>query len=59
MTHTCELGAGPRDLADFLATIDANTIVLIDDILDSLRSAHRFFWPAQHSRVVHALLGQD
>lgn len=48
-----------RDLADFLATIDADTIVLVGDIVDSLSLARRFFWPAQHSRVVHALVAKQ
>jgi len=47
-----------RDLADFLATIDAETIVLVGDIVDSLSLAQTFFWPAAHSRVVHALLAK-
>jgi UDP-2,3-diacylglucosamine pyrophosphatase LpxH len=48
-----------RELADFLATIDAETIVLVGDIVDSLSLAQRFFWPAEHSRVVHALVAKQ
>jgi UDP-2,3-diacylglucosamine pyrophosphatase LpxH len=54
-THLGFKRSRARDLADFLATIDAETIVLVGDIVDSLSLARRFFWPAEHSRVVHAL----
>ena len=50
--------ARARELADFLASIDAETIILVGDIVDSLSLAQRFFWPAEHSRVVHALLAK-
>jgi UDP-2,3-diacylglucosamine pyrophosphatase LpxH len=48
-----------RDLADFLDTIDAETIVLVGDIVDSLSLAQRFFWPAAHAQVVQSLLAKQ
>jgi len=32
-----------RDLAEFLASVDADTIVLVGDIIDSLSLAQKFF----------------
>jgi UDP-2,3-diacylglucosamine pyrophosphatase LpxH len=58
-THLGFKRSRARDLADFLATIDADSIVLVGDIVDSLSLAQRFFWPAQHARVVHALLAKQ
>ena len=46
------------ELADFLSTIDAESIVLVGDIIDALNLRQRFFWSAQHSRVVQALLAK-
>ena len=46
------------ELADFLATIDADTIVLAGDIVDVLSLSQRFFWTTEHSRVVRALLAK-
>jgi UDP-2,3-diacylglucosamine pyrophosphatase LpxH len=48
-----------RELADFLASIDAETIVLVGDIVDSLSLAQRYFWPPAHAQVVHALLAKQ
>jgi UDP-2,3-diacylglucosamine pyrophosphatase LpxH len=47
------------ELADFLATIDADTIVLVGDIIDALSLRHRFFWSEDHSRVVQALFAKS
>jgi UDP-2,3-diacylglucosamine pyrophosphatase LpxH len=47
------------DLIDFLATVDAETIVLVGDIVDSLSLSQRFFWPPAHARVVQALLAKQ
>lgn len=46
------------ELADFLLTIDADTIVLVGDIIDALSLSQRFFWSAHHSRVVQALFAK-
>jgi UDP-2,3-diacylglucosamine pyrophosphatase LpxH len=46
------------ELADFLLTIDADTIVLVGDIIDGLSLSEKFFWSAQHSRVVQALFAK-
>jgi len=46
------------ELADFLLTIDADTIVLVGDIIDALNLSQKFFWSAEHSRVVHVLLAK-
>jgi UDP-2,3-diacylglucosamine pyrophosphatase LpxH len=46
------------ELADFLATIDAETIVLVGDIIDASSLRRRFFWPTDHSRVVQALFAK-
>ena len=46
------------ELADFLLTIDADTIVLAGDIIDVLSLNQRFFWTTEHSRVVRALLAK-
>ena len=50
--------ARAAELADFLLTIDADTIVLVGDIVDALSLSKRFFWSADHSRVVQALLAK-
>jgi UDP-2,3-diacylglucosamine pyrophosphatase LpxH len=46
------------ELADFLLTIDADTIVLAGDIIDGLSMSQRFFWSAEHSRVLQVLLAK-
>jgi UDP-2,3-diacylglucosamine pyrophosphatase LpxH len=46
------------ELADFLLTIDADTIVLVGDIIDALNLSQRFYWSAEHSRVAQALLAK-
>jgi UDP-2,3-diacylglucosamine pyrophosphatase LpxH len=46
------------ELADFLLTIDADTIVLVGDIIDALSLSQKFFWSPEHSRVVHVLLAK-
>lgn len=37
-------------LADFLATIDADRIVLVGGIIDALSLRRRFFWSARTTR---------
>jgi UDP-2,3-diacylglucosamine pyrophosphatase LpxH len=46
------------ELADFLLTIEAETIVLVGDIIDALNLSQRFYWPATHTRVVQALFAK-
>ncbi len=46
------------ELADFLQTISAETIILVGDIIDALSLRQRFFWSEQHSRVVQLLLAK-
>jgi UDP-2,3-diacylglucosamine pyrophosphatase LpxH len=47
-----------RELAGFLRDIDADTIVLAGDIVDHLNLQRRFFWNAEHTQVVRALLAK-
>jgi UDP-2,3-diacylglucosamine pyrophosphatase LpxH len=58
-THLGFKRSRARELADFLASIDAQTIVLVGDIVDTLSLAQKFFWPAAHSKVVQALLAKQ
>jgi UDP-2,3-diacylglucosamine pyrophosphatase LpxH len=57
-THLGFKRARARELADFLLTIDADTIVMVGDIVDALSLSKRFFWSADHSRVVQALFAK-
>ncbi len=50
--------ARARELSDFLACIDAERIVLVGDIIDALSLSERFFWSAEHTNVVRALLAK-
>jgi UDP-2,3-diacylglucosamine pyrophosphatase LpxH len=50
--------ARAAELADFLLTIDADTIVLAGDIIDGLSMSQRFFWSPEHSRVLQVLLAK-
>lgn len=50
--------ARARELAAFLRSIDAECIVLAGDIVDHLALARRFFWNAEHTQVVRALLAK-
>lgn len=47
-----------RELAEFLAAIDAQSIVLAGDIIDALSLGQRFFWTGDHTDVVRALLAK-
>src|SRR5262249_9181771 len=47
-----------RELMDFLQGIDAEQIVLVGDIIDALSLAEQFFWSAEHTSVVRALLAK-
>jgi UDP-2,3-diacylglucosamine pyrophosphatase LpxH len=46
------------ELADFLCTINADTIILVGDIIDALSLRQRFFWSEDHTRVVQLLLAK-
>jgi UDP-2,3-diacylglucosamine pyrophosphatase LpxH len=46
------------ELTDFLQTIDADSIILVGDIIDALSLRQRFFWSEHHSRVVQLLLAK-
>src|ERR1700736_5227863 len=50
--------ARARELSEFLAGIDADRIVLVGDIIDALSLGQRFFWTAEHTNVVRALLAK-
>lgn len=47
-----------RELAEFLAGIEAERIVLVGDIVDALSMARRFFWSPEHTQIVRALLAR-
>jgi len=47
-----------RELADFLASVEAERIVLVGDIIDALSLGQSFFWAADHTNVVRALLAK-
>src|ERR1700736_3434756 len=46
------------ELSEFLPGIDAECIVLVGDIIDALELGQRFFWSAEHTNVVRALLAK-
>jgi UDP-2,3-diacylglucosamine pyrophosphatase LpxH len=50
--------ARAAELGDFLQTIEADTIILVGDIIDALSLRQRFFWSEHHSRVVQLLLAK-
>jgi UDP-2,3-diacylglucosamine pyrophosphatase LpxH len=50
--------ARTRELLAFLNTIEAETIVLGGDIVDTLSLAKRFFWTDEHSQVLRTLLAR-
>jgi UDP-2,3-diacylglucosamine pyrophosphatase LpxH len=50
--------ARARELSEFLAGIEADRIVLVGDIIDALSMGQRFFWSAEHTEVVRALLAK-
>src|SRR6201992_2139263 len=50
--------ARARELSEFLAGIDAERIVLVGDIIDALSLGRPFFWSAEHTGVVRALLAK-
>jgi UDP-2,3-diacylglucosamine pyrophosphatase LpxH len=50
--------ARARELVDFLQSIEAETIVLVGDIVDGMSLAKRFFWAEEHTQVVRMLLAR-
>jgi UDP-2,3-diacylglucosamine pyrophosphatase LpxH len=47
-----------RELNEFLHGVEAETIVLVGDIVDALSLARRFFWSPEHTQVVRTLLAR-
>jgi UDP-2,3-diacylglucosamine pyrophosphatase LpxH len=50
--------ARARELNEFLAGVEAETIVLVGDIVDALSLSRRVFWSAEHTQVVRTLLAR-
>src|SRR5215467_1170815 len=50
--------ARARELNEFLSGVEAETIVLVGDIVDALSLARRVFWSAEHTQVVRTLLAR-
>src|SRR6202049_5174408 len=48
-----------RELNEFLHAIEAERIVLVEDIVHALSLARRAFWTAEHTRVVRTLLARQ
>jgi UDP-2,3-diacylglucosamine pyrophosphatase LpxH len=48
-----------RELNEFLAGVEAETIVLVGDIVDALSLARRAYWSAEHTQVVRTLLARQ
>src|SRR5579863_5487655 len=51
--------ARARELNEFLASVEAESIVLVGDIVDALSLARRAFWSAEHTQVVRTLLARQ
>lgn len=47
-----------RELSEFLEGIEAETIVLVGDIIDALSLSRRIFWSPEHTQVVRTLLAR-
>jgi UDP-2,3-diacylglucosamine pyrophosphatase LpxH len=48
-----------RELNEFLNGVEAESIVLVGDIVDALSLARRAFWTPQHTQVVRTLLARQ
>src|ERR1700733_14627579 len=46
------------ELNEFLAGVEAESIVLVGDIIDALSLARRPYWTAEHTQVVRTLLAR-
>ena len=51
--------ARARELNEFLHGVEAECIVLVGDIIDTLSLARRAFWTAAHTQVVRTLLARQ
>ena len=47
-----------RELNEFLQGVEAETIVLVGDIIDALSLSRRMFWSPEHTQVVRTLLAR-
>ena len=50
--------ARARELNEFLSGVEAESIVLVGDIVDALSLSRRMFWSAEHTQVVRTLLAR-
>jgi UDP-2,3-diacylglucosamine pyrophosphatase LpxH len=50
--------ARARELNEFLTGVEAESIVLVGDIVDALSLRRRMFWSAEHTQVVRTLLAR-
>jgi UDP-2,3-diacylglucosamine pyrophosphatase LpxH len=57
-THLGYRHARARELNEFLAGVEAESIVLVGDIVDALSLSRRMFWSAEHTQVVRTLLAR-
>jgi hypothetical protein len=48
-----------RELNEFLHGVEAETIVLVGDIVDALSLARRAFWTPHHTQEVRTLLARQ
>ncbi|MGH8208989.1 MAG: UDP-2,3-diacylglucosamine diphosphatase [Steroidobacteraceae bacterium] len=48
-----------RELSEFLQGVDAESIVLVGDIVDALSLARRFFWSPEHTQIIRTLLARQ
>ncbi len=51
--------ARARELNEFLAGIEAESIVLVGDIIDAWSLARRVFWSPEHTQVLRTLLARQ
>ena len=51
--------ARARELNEFLAGVEAETIVLVGDIIDALSLARRAYWTPDHTQVLRTLLARQ
>jgi UDP-2,3-diacylglucosamine pyrophosphatase LpxH len=47
-----------RELGELLASVEAEQIVLVGDIVDMLAMARRFFWAPEHTHIVRTLMAR-
>jgi len=56
--HLGSPGCKARQLTEFLARNDCETLYLVGDIFDGWKLKNRFFWTPHHSRVIKAVLNK-